>query len=258
MKPWKKAFTLIELLVVISIISLLISILLPTLSSARAAGRQVQCLSNIRQIGFGVNVYTDDHHEYFPPGIWAASYFTTYAELVSPYMGIGEGLSPQSTVSTTPNYQHGTWENALWYCPVKGRMNDWESDSSYSGHSRSYGAYGANSMLMPFWDTDHWYFASHGVKDFGRRTDQKNIPDPSKTIQNMDHYSMTLAPQARYWNDATTTFKFRHMGTVDTDQVAYTVPDTGNASTVFVDGHAELLSASDVPTTKANKNWILD
>lgn len=56
-----RGFTLIELLVVISIITLLIGILLPVLSSARAATRSANCLSNLRQIGIGTGIYTNEH-----------------------------------------------------------------------------------------------------------------------------------------------------------------------------------------------------
>jgi prepilin-type N-terminal cleavage/methylation domain-containing protein/prepilin-type processing-associated H-X9-DG protein len=61
------AFTLIELLVVMSIVSLLISILLPALASARDQARAVVCRSNIRQLGFAVLGYAADNREYFVP-----------------------------------------------------------------------------------------------------------------------------------------------------------------------------------------------
>ena len=59
-------FTLIELLVVVSIISLLVSILLPALSKARDAARAVACLSNFRQVGLTCEYYADDHNGYHP------------------------------------------------------------------------------------------------------------------------------------------------------------------------------------------------
>lgn len=54
-------FTLIELLVVISIIALLIGILLPALGAARAAGRNLACKSNVRQITLAHLTYTQDY-----------------------------------------------------------------------------------------------------------------------------------------------------------------------------------------------------
>ena len=57
----KFGFTLIELLVVISIISLLMSILLPSLSKAREQAKRVACMSNLRSIGQGLYIYAQDN-----------------------------------------------------------------------------------------------------------------------------------------------------------------------------------------------------
>jgi prepilin-type N-terminal cleavage/methylation domain-containing protein len=62
----RTGFTLIELLVVVAIIALLISILLPSLGKARQQGKQIVCVSNLRQIGVAMHKYFLDEKDWFP------------------------------------------------------------------------------------------------------------------------------------------------------------------------------------------------
>jgi len=63
-KDHSGGFTLIELLVVLAIIGLLAALLMPALTRSKQNAQRIQCVSNLRQIGLGLQSFLIDHRVY--------------------------------------------------------------------------------------------------------------------------------------------------------------------------------------------------
>ena len=102
----RPAFTLVELLTVIAIIALLLAILLPALSRAKAKAEEVTCLNNLKQLQTCAKLYSLDHDGLLLPNRYAYNLYTK-----APSLGFSNdltwcpGLAPFDT--TTENIERG-------------------------------------------------------------------------------------------------------------------------------------------------------
>jgi len=109
----RRGFTLIEILIVLAIIALLAALLLPVLSSVRAAGRSAACISNLRQLGQAMQQYTADN-DHYPRGLDPADRYTPQMWAGNPDAG-GDILTATPLLSEVmaPYIK----SPQLWKCP---------------------------------------------------------------------------------------------------------------------------------------------
>jgi len=123
-------FTLVELLVVIGIIAVLISVLLPALNRTRGAAQNVQCLSNLRQVGLSLMMYTSEHQGRFPYGnTWSFGSNPrgdTFHAALSRYTcrTYDDNSIPWSAKNNFVIGPKGVMPKGIWTCPSVSGISD--------------------------------------------------------------------------------------------------------------------------------------
>ena len=127
----RAGFTLLELLVVMSVVTILIAILLPQLSSARANARRTACQATLKGIGVGFSAYLDANDRIMPDGAVVPSLDGAPPRPPGhwplPLGMIDYVKSPKAWRCPSDNLGYASWATGLSY------------DSYFSGEGTSYG-----------------------------------------------------------------------------------------------------------------------
>lgn len=244
-----RGFTLIELLVVISIIALLISILLPALSSARAAARNIQCKSNMRQMSLCVELYAGDYDDFIVPlqasilpGFNAATQDDLYwLELIGEYM---QEIDRSQDWNNTTQETLGT----VWVCP--------DYEDTYAENTWRFWriGYGLNMFIGPDGDCSaplNWGMTGNIDSPWANDGTSLNlfkrseIPSPSQKVYIADCNDYNLSYNSSYNPSLPGTSYDRHFNSGPPTLPGEKAPNSASANFLYGDGHVAQLPHSE-------------
>ena len=229
-------FTLVELLVTILIIAVLAAILMVATTSARRSADNSVCLSNLRNIGIGIELYTQDRN-----GILPAANFGPPNN--KPPLEMFQMVLPEyvygSDATRDANGKVSVSSGTTFTCPAAQRQ--FKADSKAT-------TYGFNHAIR---------FQGSGSAN-AQNLNKINVVNPTKTMIMMDGcnawYGQTSAPSAYWFWEVVENGDRRPTKNKKKNDFVH----GGKVNVLFVDGHTEARTANEIPTDGNNIFWKIN
>jgi prepilin-type N-terminal cleavage/methylation domain-containing protein/prepilin-type processing-associated H-X9-DG protein len=257
-----KAFTLIELLVVISIISLLMAILLPSLGRARKSAQSIVCSTNLKQLSMGVLMYSNSNKGDRLVLEYGGEH---WINKIAPYMGDNYASNVESKVD-------GKDTMKVTRCPSTRPYNGYYAGRGSNLYRWSYGIGGGRIAIEGSYAVNKWatkdevydkWFPADNFYDQKYGTIKSNVPIFADSVW-IDAYPFGLVSWSSDYDPATLAkLKNSHFHFPDSwsgtpaSQMGRFQIDRHNMSinAGFVDGHVENVKLQNLWSHPWSKNW---
>ena len=249
-------FTLVELLVVIGIIALLIAILLPSLSAARESAASLKSLSNLRQLGVGIQQYKNANRGLYPVHSSPSNQIprTRWADAMYPYLTATEVymsplLSDDERLRMNKPFAHTVDPDTGADIPGKTiKFGGYGYNYQYLGNSRNPGGvapYHANDSIIRASSQTIAVADTNGSKNGGSTWTSEGVYAIDPPLMSVD-----LGSKGSRKTSATPgAGNYSYAGGNDGDPAFRSTPAERNkkkVNIVFCDGHADAMKLREM------------
>ncbi|MFT5127600.1 MAG: Tfp pilus assembly protein PilE [Rhodothermales bacterium] len=134
----KRPFTLVEMILVVAVIAILIALLLPSVKTVRDKGKQVTCMSNLRNMGQALVLYVADNDRFVTFSNWQS--LDAHYEKGWLYAKAQRSLAEHVENGAFWNY---LYERDIYHCPM-------HRDHETAGGTRRLTSYLMTGMMQHY------------------------------------------------------------------------------------------------------------